>query len=105
MLVFTSQVFLFTVLVGAVTSSSPVPVVSIDAGNLEGGRCTGASDAVYFKGIPYAQPPTGDLRFASPEPYSGKYPNGSRLANSLALDCIQFGTEFAINNTLTSEDW
>lgn len=51
----------------AVTSSA-VPLVSIDAGSLEGGRCNGVSDAIYFKSIPYAQPPIGDLRFAPPKP-------------------------------------
>lgn len=101
---FISAVFYLIVLAKA-TPSSLEPTVSIDAGTMQGGRCTGSSDAVFYKAIPYAQPPIGELRFAPPEAYSGKYPKGSLLANESASDCIQFGTEFAINDTLTSENW
>lgn len=103
MLSLISGVFFFATWAWAAPSSDPV--VSIDAGTLQGGRCTGISDAIFFKGIPYGKPPTGNLRFAAPKAYGGLYPNGFRLANSSASDCIQFGSEFAINDTLTSEDW
>ena len=41
------------------------PVVSIDAGDLRG---TQTADTRMFQGIPYAAPPVGPLRWASPRP-------------------------------------
>jgi carboxylesterase type B len=39
-----------------------------------------------FKGVPYAQPPVGDLRWASPQPISWQ---GERPAKTFALPCLQ----------------
>ena len=104
---FTMLSFLLTVVIlgtlGA-TALASVPQVAISAGIVEGGRCTGTSDVVYYKSIPYAQPPIGDLRFAPPQPYSGKFPSGTLSATSSAPACIQFGTLF-VEAGATSEDW
>jgi carboxylesterase type B len=86
----------------AITSSAPS--VSIGAGTLQGGLCNTTSNAAYFKSIPYAQPPTGDLRFAPPEALTQKYPDGVRQATAAPPACIQFGVEFAEAGP-TSEDW
>jgi hypothetical protein len=48
--------------------ASSAPSVTIGAGTLWGGLCNTTSNAAYFKSIPYAQPPTGEMRFAPPEP-------------------------------------
>ncbi|XP_063708885.1 juvenile hormone esterase-like [Culicoides brevitarsis] len=49
------------------------------------------SDKKYFsfKGIPYAEPPMGELRFRSPQPHPGW--NGIRNATEHGNICVQFG--------------
>ena len=88
----------------AVAIASSTPSVNISAGTLQGGSCNTTSNAAYFKAIPYAQPPTGDLRFAPPKPLTQKYLDGVRQATVAAPACIQFGAEFAEAGP-TSEDW
>lgn len=89
------------------TYCSPVtatsPSVTVNAGTLNGAQCNG-SNAVFYKSIPYAKPPTGNLRFAPPEAFDGQYPGGSLDASKPAPACIQFGTEF-VEKGPTSEDW
>ncbi len=67
--------------------------ITIDAGTLQGGFCPDSSSS-FFLSIPYAQPPTGDLRFASPQPYTGNYALGTLNATTPAPACIQFGGAF-----------
>ena len=43
-------------------------------------------DVSYFKGVPYAQPPIGDLRWAPPQPISW---TGDRDATKFSLPCLQ----------------
>ena len=80
------------------------PSITISAGTLKGGHCSNLSSAVYYKSVPYARPPIGDLRFKAPQPYTDKYPNGCLDATEPAPACIQFGTEFAESGP-ASEDW
>ncbi|XP_013173656.1 PREDICTED: cholinesterase 1-like [Papilio xuthus] len=54
-----------------------------------------------FKGIPYAQPPLGDLRFKAPQPV--KPWNGVRDAKKLGNECYQFNI-FAQKVNQGSED-
>jgi para-nitrobenzyl esterase len=59
-------------------------VVQTAAGKLEG---TFSNGIVSFKGVPYAKPPVGDLRWKAPtavEPWSGV-----RKADSFSAGCIQ----------------
>ena len=49
--------------------SASVPSVQTDLGTLNGAVCANSSLAVFFKFIPFAQPPIGNLRFAPPQPY------------------------------------
>ncbi|XP_045450639.1 juvenile hormone esterase-like [Melitaea cinxia] len=46
------------------------PIVKVTEGQLSGKICNISDDKQYFafKGIPYARPPLGELRFAPPEP-------------------------------------
>lgn len=79
------------------------PSVTIDAGTLQGGQCENGKNAVYYKGIPNAEPPLGQLRFEPWKAY-GKYPNETLKATTPATSCIQFGKAFLPGGAY-SEDW
>ena len=84
-------------------------VISLPCGKIKGEVVAGTVAA--FKGIPYAAPPVGELRFKAPKPY-GKWEG--------TLDCSSFGKsamqnppgssgalwteEFLISNRTQSED-
>ncbi|KAJ5623871.1 hypothetical protein N7510_000180 [Penicillium lagena] len=70
------------------------PSVTIDAGTLQGGQCENTQNAVYYKAIPFAEPPVGELRFEPPKAYNKQYPNGKLDATTAPASCIQFGAEF-----------
>lgn len=78
--------------------------VTVDAGTIQGGHCSNGENAVYYKSIPYAEPPIGDLRFEPPKAYSKQFPNGKLDATNAAPACIQFGDEFVAQGP-KSEDW
>ena len=64
--------------------ASPAPTVTIDSGQLRGG----VNDAVaLFRGIPYAAPPVGNLRWRAPQP-PAKW-QGVRAAEKFGNDCVQ----------------
>ncbi|KAI0125007.1 Alpha/Beta hydrolase protein [Xylariales sp. AK1849] len=65
--------------------------VQIANGTVQGGQCN-RIDSHYFHSIPYAQPPTGDLRFAAPQPLLESF--GVLNATSAAPSCIQFNPLF-----------
>jgi para-nitrobenzyl esterase len=60
----------------------PSPAVATDGGKVRGLVIGAAKDVVAYKGIPYAKPPVGDLRWREPQP-AEKW-DGVR-------DCFQFG--------------
>jgi para-nitrobenzyl esterase len=62
----------------------PGPQVRIETGMLEGVQADGIE---YFKGVPYAAPPVGDLRWAAPQAASPW--DGTRPAKNYASDCMQ----------------
>lgn len=75
--------------------------MQIDAGTIEGAV---SGDVLSFKGIPYATPPLGNLRWREPQPVQPW--TGVRKAIAYGNDCIQKpvpGDPAAISNT-TSED-
>lgn len=64
--------------------AEPEPIVALDSGILEGQRM----DGVYaFRGVPYAAPPVGELRWRAPQPV--KAWEGLRPARSYAPHCAQ----------------
>ena len=62
----------------------PKPVVTAPAGSLSGIR---RGDVESFRGIPYAAPPVGELRWKAPRPAKGW--SGVRDASTFGAACIQ----------------
>src|SRR5690349_2141568 len=58
--------------------------VTIDTGKLHGATVDGVTS---FKGIPFAQPPLGNLRWKAPQPVA-KW-QGVKEATSYGSDCMQ----------------
>ncbi|KAJ6082496.1 hypothetical protein N7499_007370 [Penicillium canescens] len=75
-------------------AASSSPSVTIDAGTVQGGKCEGGQNAVFYKAIPFAEPP--------------QYPQGKLNATTSAPTCIQFSDDFTekkLNTAaLSSED-
>jgi para-nitrobenzyl esterase len=85
----------------AVAASAPSPVVRIAAGQVRGVTRDGL---MIFKGIPYAEPPVGPLRWRPPQP--AKPWSGVRPAVDYGHDCMQlpFPGDAAPLRTTPSED-
>jgi para-nitrobenzyl esterase len=81
---------------GAGARAQNVAAVKIDTGALRG---VAADGVVSWKGIPYAAPPVGALRWRDPQP-AAKW-TGVRDAAQYGSDCLQAGKVQAAN---TSED-
>ena len=71
----------------AQTQTNSRPLVTIDSGTLEGAHFGAAANEVMFLGIPYATPPTGERRWAPPQPVE-KW-QGTRKANAYGAACPQ----------------
>lgn len=88
--------FLFAALLLAVNVQASAVQVRTESGLLEGSQASvqtrdGASTLInIFKGIPYAQPPVGELRWRPPQPISW---DGVYSANEFALPCLQVTPE------------
>lgn len=69
-------------------------VVHLDQGSLRGatGKSRNGSSYFRFLGVPYAQPPQGELRFKAPQRHPGWTGEGS--ATSFGSDCPQRGMNF-----------
>jgi para-nitrobenzyl esterase len=70
--------------VAATSSSGAVPIASPAGGRVRGAAVSGGYE---FLGLPYAAPPTGDLRWRPPRPPAGW--NGVRDATQFAPSCPQ----------------
>jgi len=83
------------------------PRVAVDSGELEGLWITAPdkSDVAAFRGIPYAKPPVGELRWRAPEPPDSW--SGVRQATSFGATCYQAApTDFsAAYSKLTGIDF
>ncbi|MEG8054202.1 carboxylesterase family protein [Sphingomonas aerolata] len=77
------------------------PAVQVEGGSVTG--TTGAGVAV-FKGIPFAAPPVGPLRWRAPQPVQ-KW-SGVRAADRFGHDCMQlpFPSDAAPLGTTPAED-
>ena len=68
----------------AALSQSPALIVKIDSGELHGNLADGVAS---FKGIPFAAPPVGELRWRPPQPVARW--TGVRQATEFGADCMQ----------------
>src|SRR5262245_58915471 len=95
-------VALATAIVPLVTSAAP-DVVKIDAGQISGTLDNGVR---VFKGIPFAAPPAGALRWQAPRPVAAW--TGVRAAEAFGAECMQAPypttSPYARQNGPTSED-
>jgi para-nitrobenzyl esterase len=71
------------------TLTAAAQKVHTEAGTVEGVP-TSDAQVIAFKGIPYAAPPVGNLRWAPPQP-SAPW-QGTLIAKDFGHHCIQFGT-------------
>jgi para-nitrobenzyl esterase len=70
--------------VGSAARAQAPAVVRVDGGELQG---TTGDGVVAFKGIPFAAPPVGDLRWRPPQP-AARW-TGVRQASEYGADCMQ----------------
>jgi para-nitrobenzyl esterase len=68
----------------ALATPAKAPVVRIDSGRVRG---LAADGVVSFKGIPYAAPPVGKLRWRAPQP--AQHWSGVRDATKFGPECMQ----------------
>ncbi|KAB8204810.1 Alpha/Beta hydrolase protein [Aspergillus parasiticus] len=83
---------------GAPTSSSKTAkdaglLVQTSSGSIEGFFNSSAPDVRQFLGVPFAEPPVGDLRFARPQEVKSK---GTIKAHKLPNSCMQ---QFSLNSS------
>ena len=72
-------------------SEVEVPIIKAPIGDISGMSMVTrhGRDILAYKGIPYAQPPIGRLRFKRPQPFSGSAWQGVFKATNLAQKCVQ----------------
>jgi para-nitrobenzyl esterase len=76
------------------------PVVQIDSGQLRGVEADGV---ISFKGIPYARPPVGALRWRAPQPV--KHWRNVREATAFGAECMQTDNVPKSEDCLTLNIW
>lgn len=65
------------------------PTVTIKNGTYQGVHVPEYNQD-FFLGVPYAQPPVGQLRLRNPVSLNSSF-DGVRLATSYSLDCVNYG--------------
>ncbi|WP_454884603.1 carboxylesterase/lipase family protein [Sphingomonas oryzagri] len=91
----------FAWMIGTATMAVAAPRATIDTGALQG---TEAEGVVSYKGIPFAAPPVGPLRWRAPQPVAAW--SGVRDASAYGHDCMQkpFPSDAAPLGTAPAED-
>ncbi|EPE33253.1 alpha/beta-Hydrolase [Glarea lozoyensis ATCC 20868] len=87
-------------------TSSASPIINTTLGQLQGTTSPYRSDITVFKGIPYATPPTGSLRWKAPLPVTPW--TGIKNASTFGAECAQMvsptASIFGSANATVSED-
>lgn len=85
----------------AAQAQTPLLQTKIDSGKLQGGMDNGVAS---FKGIPFAAPPVGNLRWRPPQPVTSW--SGVRSTTAYGSDCMQlpFPSDAAPLGTPPAED-
>ncbi|KAI1755789.1 alpha/beta-hydrolase [Xylaria castorea] len=73
-----------------------IPSVTVKNGTIHGRHLTETWDQDLFLGIPYAQPPTGPLRFKWPQPLNNSFETPLD-ASAYGYSCYQSGTDFDLS--------
>jgi carboxylesterase type B len=75
-------------------SSCPSPAPTAPTATVRNGTLQGVRSAEYeqdfFLGIPYAQPPLGNLRFSAPRSLNSRWP-GTKDAVEYSPECVGYG--------------
>lgn len=86
----------------ATNASYGTPVASVANGTYVG-RHSPEYGQDFFLGVPFAQPPTGQLRFAAPQPLNHSF-DRVRNATQYGPECIGYGFDQWILGNYVSED-
>ena len=84
----------------ALSTGSDATLVSIESGKVRG---VAANGVISFKGIPYAAPPVGPLRWRMPQPVTPWA--GVRVAGDFGPSCMQAGSASMSEDCLTVNVW
>jgi para-nitrobenzyl esterase len=72
---------------GVASAVAAGPMAKVDGGNVEGAASGSGSAVSVFRGIPFAAPPVGELRWREPQPVVAW--SGTRQATEFAPRCMQ----------------
>ena len=86
-----------------IAALSPDVPVAVTGGQIQGAVSDDTPDVIAFKGIPFAAPPVGDLRWRPPEPVVAW--NGVRDASMPGSICMQGGNEGQSEDCLFLNVW
>ncbi|RLN73538.1 hypothetical protein BBJ28_00017758 [Nothophytophthora sp. Chile5] len=86
----------------APTAASDLPSVTVKNGSYYG-VYQSTYDQDLFLGMPYAQPPVGDLRFRNPEPLNTTWTD-AKNATEYSPECYGYGSDQWVLGNIISED-
>ncbi len=107
--IFSALILLVVFLFGCEQSPEPIDIIQLDAGKVFGSRSEDG-EVLVVKGIPYAEPPVGDLRWKAPEavqPWTGTMACTAFAASAMQpapVPFLMYTSEYLIPEEPISED-